>query len=138
MLLNFLIMAGLILIAGAANAVMDTLQFHYSQSIFPLQPNDKLLGKPRSWWDPQQSWRNKYRDGITARGPAFPGSTTVFVWLTDAWHLAQEIMLAAFALAITWPVARGMEWWGMLVTFLVVRVLFGITFNILYYKTLKK
>jgi hypothetical protein len=138
MLIDFLIMAALILLAGAANAVMDSLQFHYEKSIFPLGPNDKLLGKKRHWWDPRVSWRNKYKDGISSRGPAFLGSTTVFVSITDAWHLAQEIMLAAFALAIAWPIARDMKWWGILLVFLAVRVLFGTTFNIFYYKTLKK
>ena len=32
-------------------------------------------------------WHNKYEGGIPAQGPDFPGSTTVFVFVTDAYHL---------------------------------------------------
>ena len=78
-------------LAGIANGVMDTLQFHYSSSIFP----------PKSlFWNPAISWRNKYKNGDPKEGPRFPGSTTIFVALTDGWHLMKALNLAFYRLAI--------------------------------------
>jgi len=78
-------------IAGAFNGAMDTLQFHYGKSIFPP---DSLF------WSPKQSWRNKYKNGDPAQGAKFLGSTTIFVGLTDGWHLMQMGYLAFQRLSI--------------------------------------
>lgn len=78
-------------IAGAMNGAMDKLQFHYGKSIFP---------KGSQYWDPKLSWRNKYKNGDVNQGPKFPGSTTIFVWLTDGWHLLQTGYLSLQRLAI--------------------------------------
>lgn len=82
--------------AGLANGIMDTLQFHYASSIFP--PGSKF-------WDPAVSWRNKYKNGSPSQGPRFPGSTTIFVALTDGWHLAKAFNLAFYRLAIVMAAA---------------------------------
>ena len=37
--------------------------------------------------DPSISWRNKWRDGDPRLGEKYIGSSTVFVPLTDEWHL---------------------------------------------------
>jgi len=67
-------------IAAACEAVMDKLQFHYHKSIFPDATRFNQL-----FWNPNESWKNKWaEDGKTER---FPGSSTIFVFTTDAWHL---------------------------------------------------
>lgn len=38
------------------------------------------------WWNGKQSWTNKYKNNDPAQGPAFFGSTTFLVALTDAPH----------------------------------------------------
>jgi hypothetical protein len=87
----------LMIIAGACNAIMDTLQFRFDKSIFK---NRNL-----NFWDPKKSWINKYKQplkpykkkwyyfGIVTPKfeELFPFSTTIFVSLTDAWHLFQKI-----------------------------------------------
>lgn len=69
-------------IAGVMKAVMDTLQFHYDSS-----PFKKFL--KQQWWDPKISDTNKYKNGRKEDGPKYFGSTTFFVWRTDAWHFFQ-------------------------------------------------
>ena len=78
-------------LAGLFNGVMDTLQFHYESSPFP---------KGSLFWNPVISWRNKYKNGDSSQGPRFPGSTTIFVLLTDGWHLMKALNLASYRLAL--------------------------------------
>jgi hypothetical protein len=76
------------LLAGFCKGIMDTLQFHYAKSSFA--DRDPLF------WNPKVSWRNKYKNGDPQAGPKFPFSTTWLVFLTDAWHLFQTVMLAGY------------------------------------------
>lgn len=62
-------------ISGCFDGVMDYLQFHYS--------------KPNQFWNPDISWTNKYKNHDPAQGEKFPGSTSVFVWTQDGWHLCK-------------------------------------------------
>lgn len=75
---TIIIVVGLVVLAGACNGVMDALQFHYSKTGF-LEES--------TFWNPEISWKNKYRGGDPSNGPAFFLSTTVLVFLTDGWHL---------------------------------------------------
>ena len=96
----------LMIVAGACNAIMDTLQFRFDKSIFKNRnPN---------FWDPKKSWINKYgqplkpyttRNGTTLRivtpkfEELFPFSTTIFGSLTYAWHLFQKITWSCLIVA---------------------------------------
>lgn len=72
--------ASFALASGATWGLHETLYHHYGafQARFPN-------ANPQ-YWNPNESWRNKYLGGNPELGPAFPGSTTVFVGLTDAKH----------------------------------------------------
>jgi len=88
-------------------AVISVLKFRYEQSVFTKWP--KLFGP--------DSWENKYkkfqRVNYLVAAPdnwyyrllnlkyreRFPGSASVFVWLTDGFHFVQ--MLFTFSVAIT-------------------------------------
>jgi len=61
------------------DSFMDILQYRFDQSFFASLDNQ--------FWNPKFSWMNKWRDGCPKFGPRFLGSTTVFVFLTDGWHL---------------------------------------------------
>ena len=79
-----------IALAGLFSAVMDTLQFNYDSSVFRFLPY--------RWWNPAVSYRNKYQsDGKT---PRFKYSTSLLVWVTDAWHLFQFLHYKAIILSI--------------------------------------
>lgn len=98
---SLLIVAGLLILAGACNGVMDALQFHYPTTGF---------SEDNRFWNPAVSWENKYRDGDPEKGPAFFLSTTMLVFLTDGWHLFKflffGLLRAAFVvlLAKIYPV----------------------------------
>jgi hypothetical protein len=72
----------LVILAGICKAVMDTVADHYDNSVFASKEFD------RYFWDKSISWANKYMNDMSRR-PRFWGSTTVFVFVTDAWHLFQ-------------------------------------------------
>jgi hypothetical protein len=71
-------------LAGMADGVAETLQFHYGD--FKV----KCPNCADEYWNPGVSWINKYGASETLR-PKFPGSTTVFVWITDAYHLFRSL-----------------------------------------------
>ena len=77
----------LTVLGGICNSVMDTITYHYATSIFATLSNQQ-------WWDPQLSWTNKWKNGDPEQGEAWLGSSTVFVWVTDAWHLFKSIFLS--------------------------------------------
>ena len=67
--------------AGFFDGSAETLKFHYSdfRTTFPkANPN---------YWNPEISWKNKYKDGNYMMGPRYFGSTTFLVWTTDGYHL---------------------------------------------------
>lgn len=80
-----------IVIAAICKAVKDTLDFHYYGSVFDN-------GKPRQWWNPNISWRNKYKEDL--KTPRFFGSTTFLVMFTDGWHLFDFLQTIFVILAI--------------------------------------
>lgn len=106
----------LIFIAAICKAVSDTLADHPMQSIFPAS------------WDKDNSWRNKWKAGDPGKGERFPGSSTVFVSLTDAWHGFNAIQYTCFILAIVsyWPV------YGFWIDAILLKCIFTITFEVFY------
>jgi hypothetical protein len=86
---------------------MDTLQFHYNKSRYATKSNQQF-------WNPKLSWENKYKrgaDGALLRPlvPRFPGSTTIFAWTTDAWHLAKTLHFAALRTALVLALSLGIR-----------------------------
>lgn len=73
-----------IFLAAVCNAVMDTLEHHYSTSIF--------RSSNENFWNPKVSWN---------KGVNFFGSWGGPRWMTmDAWHISKTLMLIFFVLAI--------------------------------------
>lgn len=124
----------LIIIAGACNAVMDVLQFNFDKSIFKKY-------KP-SFWDPKKSWINKYQQPLTSYKKrwyyfgiitpkfkeAFPFSSTLFVSLTDGWHLFQKVTWSCLIAAVVLyePMINGV------VDFMILYAIFTTSFTLFY------
>lgn len=108
----------LLVIAGICKAVSDLLAGQHSKSIFP---ND-------IWWIKGLSWKNKWRGGDPKNGERFPGSSTVFVWLTDGWHFFNMVQYTAMILAVVsyFPV------YGFWYDALILKAIFTITFEVFY------
>lgn len=69
------------MLSGMLDGTVETISYHYYNGfkiVFP-HANDQ-------YWNPAQSWTNKYKDGNAALGPKFMGSTGTFVCFTDAYH----------------------------------------------------
>jgi hypothetical protein len=102
--------------SGVAKAAGDIVHFHFDESIFARWPK---------FWNPLESWKNKYgrwtltnhkvysdtfKEGSFKRWyyntfrlkyiERFPGSATIFVFLTDGWHLSQFFRVLFIMLAI--------------------------------------
>ena len=92
---------GLVMLSGMAKGFNETLEFnwHGFEAVFP-KANPK-------WFWPQQSFKNKYRDGDPAKGPKFPLSTSVLVFTTDQYHLNNFIHRASLTAALVIKIGEG-------------------------------
>ena len=117
----------LLIFAGICNSFMDALKTRYLKSIFQTWKN-------QMWVNPAYSWPNKWKNGLKENGERFPGSSTVFVWVTDLWHLAKMLMLVSimFAVVLYDPIVA---WW---IDWFILYCSFTIPFEIFYSKVLIK
>jgi hypothetical protein len=104
---------------------MDVLQFHYMRSLFKDFKNN-------IFWDPEISWRNKYKKGDPKEGPKFNGSDTLFVGFTDGWHLFKMFRTFCIFLGIFFLLLQFTSFWVSLLIVVGIRIFFGIAFTIFY------
>ena len=52
------------------------------------------------WWNPQKSWKFKWKNGDPKQGEKFWLSSTWLVWTTDAWHLFKSLMEMSLLVAV--------------------------------------
>jgi len=62
-----------------------------SIAVFFEQKGMPALGE--SFWDNSIAWRNKWKNGDPNLGERFLGSSTLFVYLVDGWHVAKALWL---------------------------------------------
>ncbi|HEY6062913.1 MAG TPA: hypothetical protein VIV35_04860 [Chitinophagaceae bacterium] len=98
---NKLLTGGLLMLSGAAKGFNETLEFnwHGFHAVFPK-------ANPQWFW-PQQSYKNKYKDGDRANGEKFPLSSSVLVMLTDQYHLNNFIHRGALTAALVIKIGEG-------------------------------
>jgi hypothetical protein len=126
---NYILTGGLTFIAGAADGFNQALQFRY-HNVKRAFPDIR-----DQWWDPSRSWTNKYKDGDPAKGARFPGSKTVLVFTTDAYHATRfiEHLLISGALAIRIVGGQKKKWWVYVVEtagyWIINRVGFSLVYN---------
>lgn len=146
-----LIPAILITLAGMANGLHETLHYHYTkfEKLFPHAE--------KSYWKPlpdcggtfEGSWVRKYkRDAegnlVYPLTPAFAGSTTFLVFLTDAKHLLSELhralIFAGFLVLLGKVVSEavkqgwtiGLRWWVYMVFFFAAYLAHAVGFHLVY------
>jgi hypothetical protein len=123
----------IISLAGLAEAVMDVIQFHFSDSIFSNSINYK-----NNYWNPQDSWKNKWKDYDPQLGEKFKGSSTLFVFTTDAWHFFKFIRTSLLFIGlgiIAWQVESFIN---LILLIALARTIFGIAFTLGFDKIFKK
>ena len=85
------------------------------------------IGIWEGWWNKDESWRNKWKNGDPLQGERFLGSSTVFVWATDGWHFFQSLFLNMLILGL---LLLDVE--NVLLTFVVVSAIYKTVFEITY------
>jgi hypothetical protein len=120
----------LIALAGICKAVMDKVQFHFGKSIF--------ADKNQLFWNPGISWRNKWKDGDPTLGEKFWGSSTIFVWTTDAWHLFQSIQIKFLVLAIVFYSPIHSWWLDFILLYIIYTGIFELFFSKVFADDSKK
>ena len=114
----------LIFIAGVFEGFMDVLQFHWAK----FSANNPTINS--AFWNPTLSWSNKYKGNNPAEGEKFPGSTTIFVSLTDGWHLMK--LLRNLSLFSSFFFVDNVTLIGVIILYSVNRLGFNLIYNILY------
>ena len=91
----------LVFTAGASKGFNETLLFHWKafHHAFPKAGS--------SWFDPNESWKNKYKNGDPHAGARYPLSTSVLIMFTDQYHLNNFINKAAWSSAIVFKIGEG-------------------------------
>ena len=123
-------------LAGICNAIIDTILFHWDKSIFK--------GSKLEWWaNPEVSYKNKWKNHSNSEdGEKFPGSSTIFVFITDLWHFAQSFMITFFVLGVLLydgiVVIKGYPLVSLLIDFVILKGVFSLTFELFWSKILKK
>jgi hypothetical protein len=89
------------------------------------------------------SWRNKWKNGYPADGERFWGSSTIFVWLTDGWHLFDFLRDQSRNCAIGVCVYRLCDFyftpgWLGIVALVVIIVVAQAVFEVIYRKFREK
>jgi len=98
---NKIITGSLVFMAGASKGFNETLMFHWDAF------HQKFPHANPNWYDPQLSWKNKYKDGDPAKGAKFPLSTTMLVATTDQYHLNNFINKTAWVSTIMIKMSEG-------------------------------
>jgi len=139
----FFIVLGILFVcaAGAANAMQDTLDFHYYSSVFTRWKN-------RRFWGPRaETSDNKYKNGDSRQGPAFCWlwgllcSTGSLVFLTDGWHLTKFFTLNGVFFGFALVIYGSLDFlnvWVLLGEAILLRALFGLFFVWFYNRVLVK
>ena len=102
----------LLFLTGAMVGVMDKLQFHYLSSIFSKFKNQKFYN-PKLSWENKWKWHYEVKGGhpVPVKKERFWGSSTIFVWTTDAWHSYKFIMLKFLFLSVLFH--NEFTWWDI-------------------------
>jgi hypothetical protein len=119
-------------LAGACDGLNQTLFAHYSA--FEAR-HPKAV---QSYWNPYESWVQKYADYPTDTRARFIGSKTFFVAFTDAYHMSREIeaWLIRFgwlAIAIWFlPIWTRLKYWSIPTLLVLSYIAQAIGFHALY------
>lgn len=115
----------LITFAAVSESIMDKIQFHYDKSIFKNSKYNQLF------WNPIESWKNKWKEDLKTE--KFIGSSTLFVFTTDAWHLFKFFRNTSLFIGLPLIAIGDMN---VILSVVIGRVLYGLTFTLCFDKLL--
>ena len=121
-----LIRSGLLMLSGGFDATAEVLRINCAQF-------EKV--HPRAnpgWWNPNESWRNKWKNGDPSQGEKFPLSSTALVWTTDAYHLMRTGRNLTMMSAIVIPLGKKKPVKQYITEFVVYYLSYTGGFNLMY------
>ena len=113
----------LFLIAGLSEGFMDWLQFR-------LNPTHNMWRS--MFWNAQYSWRNKWRNGDPMQGEKFWLSSTLFVFMTDGWHMMKFFRNLSVMLAVMTIITCNYGVIDGVFTVILCRMFYGLGFSLSY------
>ena len=121
---------GLLFVAAASvsEAIMDKIQFHYDISIF------SQYKYKQTFWNPNLSWVNKWKDS-SAKEEKFLGSSSIFVFTTDAWHLFKFFRNTFLFIGLPLLSFGSIN---IILAAILARIIYGLVFTICFDKLLIK
>ena len=122
----FIISLILVGVSAMSEAIMDKLNFHFEKSIFVNKEN-------QLFWNPIESWKNKWKEDLKTE--KFIGSSTIFVFTTDAWHLFKFIKNTCLFIGL--PLLFMGEL-NIILSMVIARIIYGLVFTIFFNKILIK
>lgn len=124
---TFIIGLLLVIISAISESIMDKIQFHFKKSVFSGEGFNQLF------WNPQTSWKNKWDS--TLKKPKFFLSTTMLVFLTDAWHLFKFVRNTALFIGLPVMCLSGIN---ILIVMAAARIAYGLAFTLMFDRILVK
>jgi len=122
----FIISLILVAFSSISEAVMDKINFHFDKSIF----SDK---KNKLFWNPNESWKNKWKEDLKTE--KFLGSSTIFVFTTDAWHLFKFFKNTSLFIGLPLLYLSG---FNIILSIVISRIVYGLIFTLFFDKILVK
>lgn len=98
---EYLVTGSSMMVSGMLDGTIESMSYHYEngfQRRFPKLNNQ--------FWNPAVSWTNKYKNHNPAEGPKFMGSTNMFAWTTDGYHLLRTTKRVVDMSTLTYYINR--------------------------------
>jgi hypothetical protein len=99
-------------------------KYHKFKSVHP-KAND-------NYWNPLQSWPNKWLNGDILQGEKFPFSSTALVFLTDGYHLLRTFEKNLMIGAISINLYERQKWYVYALEFIAYSAVWSIGFHTSY------
>ncbi|MFN0275416.1 MAG: hypothetical protein ACKVPJ_06715 [Chitinophagales bacterium] len=112
--------------AGACDGFSQTLYAHYP--VF----QEKFPTANEAFWNPAISWKNKYENGDPLQGENFPGSSTVFVFTTDAYHLFRTLNKLNLVTIGGLEFSERKEWYEYALDMVIYSIVYSAGFHLTY------
>jgi hypothetical protein len=84
------------------------------------------------FWNPNLSWRNKYKNGDPSNGEKFFLSKSLLVGFTDAWHMFKLLRTLLLFVAIYFLMLGCITNTVCLIYVIIARILYGVAFTIFF------
>jgi len=111
----------LIIISGVSEAIMDKLNFHFDKSIF------SNIKYKQIFWNPIESWKNKWKEDLKTE--KFIGSSTLFVFTTDAWHLFKFFRNTSLFIGLG---LIAFTTYNPIIMVIIARIIYGLSFTLFF------